>query len=126
MDIDYFYFSPPYFLLLAGLLASIASGSAFEATLKQSVQEWSKNRSTRTLANLQGMQLLVPFLGINGGVVFFLGSGLEIFGFPKLVSYAVASPLTVLIAVLLWTQLGRILVQLERGGSKALDLDSFG
>jgi hypothetical protein len=33
---------PPYFLLIAGLFAGITSGAAFEATLKQKVQEWSK------------------------------------------------------------------------------------
>lgn len=121
----YIFPEPPYFLLLAGLLASITSGAAFEATLKQSVQEWARNRSTRTLANLQGMQLFVPFLGICGGIGIFLSSGLEIFGFPTWLSYAIAVPLTIFIGWLVWTQLGRILVQLERGGSKALDLDSF-
>ncbi|MBW4521161.1 MAG: hypothetical protein KME16_15865 [Scytolyngbya sp. HA4215-MV1] len=116
---------PPYFLLIAGLLTGIASGAAFEATLKQLVQEWHQNRSTRTLANLQGMQLLVPFLGIFGGVCVFLASGLEIFGFPTRLSYIISLPLTFLIAWLIWTQLGKILIQLERGGSQALDLDSY-
>ena len=52
----YYFPEPPYFLMSAGLLAGMASGVAFEATLKQAVQQWSKNRSTRTLANLQGLQ----------------------------------------------------------------------
>lgn len=120
-----YYFSPPYFLLVAGLLAGVASGIAFEATLKQSVQEWSKNRSTRTLANMQGMQLFIPFVGIVGGICFFLSSGLVIFGFPAWLSYAIAVPLTAFTGILVWTQLGQLLLQLERGGSKALDLDSF-
>lgn len=116
---------PPYFLLIAGLLAGITSGAAFEATLKYLVQEWYQNRSTRTLANLQGMQLFVPFLGISGGVCVFLASGLEIFGFPTRLSYEISLPLTVLISWLVWSQLGKILIQLERGGSQALDLDSY-
>ncbi|MFQ3618588.1 MAG: hypothetical protein SNJ57_17060 [Cyanobacteriota bacterium] len=122
----YYYSSAPYFLFVAGLLAGLASGAAFSATLKQQVGEWDKNRSTRTLANMQGPQLLVPFLGISGGVCFFLAAGLEIFGFPTKLAYAVAIPLTVLTGLLVWTQLARLLAQLERGGSKALDLDSFG
>jgi hypothetical protein len=122
----FLYYSPPYFLLLAGLLASVTSGIAFEAILKQSVQDWAKNRSTRTLANLQGWQLLIPYLGIIGGICFFLGSGLEIFGFNTWFSYVISIPLTLFIGILVWTQLGKILIQLEKGGSKALDLDSFG
>lgn len=116
---------PPYFLLFAGLFAGMTCGAAFEATLKQKVQEWSKNRSTRTLAQMKGLQLLIPFLGIAGGICVFLAAGLEIFGFPTWLSYSISLPLTVLIGVLVWLQLSKLLDQLERGGSKALDLDSF-
>ncbi|WP_428358360.1 hypothetical protein [Leptodesmis sp.] len=116
---------PPYFLFIAGFLASLASGAAFEAVLKQSVQNWSKSRSTRSLATLQGTQLLLPFLGIAGGVCIFLSSGMAIFGFPSQLAYVISIPLTAFIGLLVWSQLGKILVELERGGSKALDLDSF-
>jgi hypothetical protein len=50
---------------------------------------------------------------------------MQIFGFPAWLAYAFGVPLTLLSALLVWTQLGRILAQLEAGGSKALDLDSF-
>jgi hypothetical protein len=120
-----YYSSPPYFLLFAGLLTGITSGIAFKTTLEQAVQEWSRNRSTRTLANLQGIQLLVPFVGIAIGACVFLSSGLEIFGFPTWLAYAIALPLTAFISLLVWYQLSSILVQLEKGGSKALDLDLF-
>lgn len=120
-----YYYNPPYFLLVAGLFAGIASGLAFDATLRQAVKEWSNNRSTRTLANLHGLTLRLPFLGICGGVCVFLASGVQIFGFPPKLAYAIAIPLTVLTALLVWSQLGKILIQLEKGGSKALDLDSF-
>jgi hypothetical protein len=116
---------PPYFLLVVGLFFGLASGVAFEATLKQQVQEWVKSRSTRTLAQMQGVQLLVPFVGIVLGISIFLVAGLEIFGFPMWLSYALSLPMTILIAVLVWSQLGQLLLQLEQGGSKALDLDSF-
>lgn len=117
---------PPYVLLVVGLFISLASGAAFESVLKKSVQDWSKNRSTRTLATLQGMQLFLPFLGISLGICLFLSSGMEFFGFTTQLSYAIALPLTVLIGWLIWSQLGKILIQLERGGSQALDLDSWG
>jgi formate hydrogenlyase subunit 3/multisubunit Na+/H+ antiporter MnhD subunit len=117
---------PPYFLLVAGLLASLASGAAFEAVLKLSVKEWSKNRSTRSLANMRGLQLFLPFIGIAGGACVFLSSGMEIFGFTSKLAYLISFPLTAFIAWLVWWQLGKILVQLDQGGSQALDLDSFG
>lgn len=116
---------PPYFLLFAGLFASITSGLAFEAVLKQSVQLWSKNRSTRIWANLQGAQLILPFLAISIGSCVFLSSGMEIFGFPAQLAYAISVPLTAATAGLVWFQLKKILAQLEQGGSQALDLDSF-
>lgn len=121
----YYFPEPPYFLLAAGLFAGLTSGVAFEATLRQKVQEWSKNRSTRTLAQMKGFQLLIPFLGIAAGICVFLAAGLEIFGFPSWLSYSVSLPLTLFIGFLVWSQLGKLLGQLERGGSKALDLDAF-
>jgi hypothetical protein len=119
------YYNPPYVLLIAGLLMAIASGTAFETTLKGAVQDWSKNRSTRTLATMRGMSLVVPFLGICIGVWLFLASGIAIFGFPGLMAYGTSFLLTVMTGALVWSQLGKILIQLEQGGSKALDLDSF-
>jgi hypothetical protein len=121
----YYFPEPPYFLMTAGLVAGMASGLAFEATLKEAVQLWSKNRSSRTLSNLKGLQLQLPFLGMAGGICVFLASGMEIFGFPKLLSYVLALPLTLLTGWLVWTQLGKVLIELQRGGSQALDLDSF-
>lgn len=116
---------PPYFLLIFGLFAGITSGAAFEATLKQKVQEWSRNRSTRTLAQMKGVQLLMPFIGIAAGICVFLAAGLEIFGFPSWLSYSVSLPLTLFIALLVWSQLSKLLSQLERGGSRSLDLDAM-
>ena len=121
----YYFPDPPYVLLFAGLFAGIASGLAFQATLKQQVHEWAKNRSTRTLAQMKGMQLQLPFLGISVGICVFLASGLETFGFPAKISYAVSFPLTLFTSFLVWFQLSKLLVQLERGGSRAIDLDAW-
>ncbi len=121
----YYFPDPPYLLLVFGLLAGLASGAAFEASLKEKVQEWTKHRSSRTLAQMKGFQLLLPFVGIAAGICIFLAAGLTIFGFPTLLSYAISLPLTLFIGALVWLQLGKLLVQLERGGSKGLDLDLF-
>jgi hypothetical protein len=116
---------PPYFLLFVGLFVGMTCGVAFEAILKQKVQEWSKNRSTRTLAQLKGFQLLIPFLGIAAGICVFLAAGLEVFGLPAVLSYFASISLTLFTAFLVWSQLSKLLIQLERGGSKAIDLDAF-
>jgi hypothetical protein len=42
-----------------------------------------------------------------------------------MIAFGISFLLTLLTGVLVWTQLGQILIQLEQGGSKALDLDSF-
>ena len=119
------YYDPPYFLLVAGLFISLTSGLAFEAKLKQSVQEWAVNRSTRTLATIRGFSIGFPFLGICAGICVFLASGVQIFGFPAAIAYGLSGFMTLLTGGLVWWQLGKTLTQIEKGGSKALDLDSF-
>ncbi len=103
----------------------LASGKAFEATLKQSVQEWNRSRSTRILSQLRGSQLQVPYLGICLGIWLFLSAGLWTYGFPAGLSMAIAFGLTVATAILVWYQLGKVLTILSTGGSQALDLDAL-
>lgn len=122
-----YYPEPPYFLLVGGLLIALTSGTAFAGTLKQIVQKWSSERT----ANVKNAQLrttgilLVPFLGISGGVCFFLAAGIEIFGFPGWFSYAVAVPLTLLLGLLVWLQLGSMFALVEREGFESIDIDSW-
>lgn len=119
------YPQPPYVLLLAGFLAAIAAGSAFGATLQQSTQAWVKNRETSSLEAIRGLSLQLPYLGICIGVCVFLASGIQFFGFSASAAYALGAVLTVLMGLLVWRQLGVILAQIQKGGSKALDLDAF-
>ncbi|NET54661.1 MAG: hypothetical protein F6K47_00155 [Symploca sp. SIO2E6] len=122
----YYYLpEPPYFLIVIGLFVALTSGAAFEATLRQRVQEWSKNRSTRYLAEIQGIPLALPFLGMAVGICLFLDGGLEAFFLPAWLSYGLSISLTLFIGSLVWSQLRALLVQLERGGSKAIDLDAL-
>lgn len=122
-----YYFSqdPPYLILVAGLLAGIACGAAFDGALRQNVTAWKVNRANISLANRKDISIELPFFGICVGIIFFLGAGLEIFGFPPVLAYGIAVPLTILIAILLWFQLRVVFRQLDRGGSPALDLDSW-
>ena len=117
--------NPPYFLFGISLVAALAAGKAFEATLRELVQQWSKNRSSRTFLNLRGFSIQLPYLAITISTGVFLSCGLEIFGFPPELAYPTAIALTIVSALFVWRQLGTLLVELERGGSAAMDLDMF-
>lgn len=122
----YYYFlpEPPYFLLVVGLLVGITCGLAFEATLRQKAKDWlgqpEKLRQPRVKSALQ-----LPFVGICLGISLFLGTGLQIFLLDPWLAYAIALPMTIFIAALVWIQLGKVLEQLRQGGSQAIDLDAF-
>ncbi|MGK7930432.1 MAG: hypothetical protein AB4041_03215 [Microcystaceae cyanobacterium] len=122
----YYYFlpQPPYFFLAVGLFIGITCGLAFEATLKEWVKIWLKS-SKEEEQKLIDSPLLLPFFGICVGICVFLSAGLEIFILNRWVSYAVALPITIFTAALVWQQLGQLLQQLKAGGSKAIDLDAF-
>ncbi len=119
------YGQPPYVLMVAGFLSAIAAGAAFGATLQQGTQRWAKGQGDGPLNTLLGLSLKVPFFAICAGICVFLAAGIQFFGFPAQVAYPLGATLTTLMALLVWKQLGVILIQLERGGSKALDLDAF-
>ena len=121
----YYAQTPPYFLLVAGLLIAITSGSAFSAVLKESVEAWYKNRSTRSISKLQGLALQLPFIGICLGSCVFLASGMSIFGFSAKIAYGMAAPLVLLSAGLVWSQLKKNLAALESGNTRAFELDGL-
>lgn len=120
----YYLPEPPYFLMFVGFFTGITCGVAFEATLKQIVNTWYKS-SAKPADLLDSSTLQLPFLGICVGICVFLASGVEIFLMNPWVSYAIALPMTIFIGALVWTQLGKLLDQLQKGGSKAIDLDAF-
>ncbi|HBQ97917.1 MULTISPECIES: hypothetical protein [unclassified Roseofilum] len=122
----YYTAQPPYALLIIGLLVSLTSGTAFYATLTESAKLWSSQSSKYDITQLQGPKLLFPFTGIFAGACVFLSSGLAVFGFPTAIAYLISLPVTLFVSGLVWSQLGQVLIQLQQGGSKALDLDSWG
>ena len=116
---------PPYLLLLLGLLISITCGVAFQKVLKQTVQQWYKAADNDTETNVDTLSVFIPFLGICAGIFVFLVAGLEIVINAWKISIAIALPLTILTGRLVWSQLKVLLVKLQEGGSKALDLDNI-
>lgn len=121
----YYAQTPPYFMLIAGLLIAITSGLAFSTVLKESVNDWYKKRSTRSISKMQGFDLKLPFIGICLGSCVFLASGMCIFGFTSPIAYGMSFPLVLLSAVLVWSQLKSNLAALESGNTKAFELDGF-
>ena len=121
----YFPAEPPYFLFAISLMAGLACGRSFEMTLRNLVNKWSTSKSSRVMLELKSASIKVPYLAMSVSIAIFMATGLEIFGLPTLFGYIVAIPFTVAIAFLIWRQLGQMLIELERGGSAALDLDSF-
>ncbi len=123
----YYYFlpQPTYLLVAVGLFIGITCGLAFEATLKETVNTWYRNPKRKEEDFLSYGALQLPFLGICAGICIFLASGLDIFILNNWLAYAISLPMTIFIGALVWIQLGKLLSELQRGGSKALDLDSF-
>lgn len=117
----YYPVNPPYFLLCLGLLISITSGVALSGTLKLIAQKW---RVDSTANYKFKLLLFVPFLGITAGVSLFMYSGLAIFGFPSLLALGIGLPVSLLTCLLVWLQLGSMLVFAKQQGMQALDLDS--
>lgn len=120
----YYPLQPPYIVLAVGLFAALTSGVAFAGTLKLIVQKWQNDGAHHSSARLSSGQLLIPFLGISLGIVLFLCSGFEIFGFPPLLAYAVGVPVALATSLLIWFQLGSMLTFVERRGVQSLNLDS--
>ncbi len=115
------FYNVPYVLLAAGLLTGITSAIAFGATVKQSVQQWSRSRATQSLTEVQNFNLFIPFLAACIGICVFLASTVQLFSFSPKVAYSIAAPITVLGGALVWVQFGQLLRQVEKGGAKSLD-----
>ena len=121
----YYPVNPPYVLLVIGFFTALTCGIAFAGSLKIIVQKWQSDGAETSGSRLSIRKLTVPFLGITIGIALFLCSGLEVFGFPFLLAYAVGIPITILTCVLVWYQLGSMLAFIERQGMQSLDLDSL-
>ncbi len=121
----YFPFQPPYILCALGFFVALTCGLAFSGTLKMIVKKWSEDGAEKN-AKISVKQCSIPFIGITIGTILFMCSGLEIFGFPKQLAYAVGLPISILTSALVWFQLGSMLNFVERKGNmQSLDLDSM-
>ena len=121
----YYYPQPPFFIGLIGLFVGLTCGLTFQTMLKQKVTKWSQDGRKEDLAKIEKKELQIAYLGICLGIFIFLTGGLLLFSIGLIVAVGLAVPLTILSTSLLWTQLIDVLGQLQKGGSKALELDSW-
>ncbi len=121
----YYPTDPPYLVLIIGFFIAITSGAALAGTLKVIAEKWQKNGAQDSAPRFSNKQLIVPFIGITVGTGLFLCSGLEIFGFPNWLAYAVGIPITLLTCILTGFQLGSMITYAESRGLQSLDLDSL-
>jgi hypothetical protein len=122
--IYYFPTDPPIFLLIAGLFISITCGLTFSKLLKLLLSEWKVNPNL-PIGDLPGGGLRLSYLFTNLGIALFLGSGMQVFGFPDWLAWAIALPTTILTAGGFWWQISRVMQQIQRGTFRVSDFDSF-
>lgn len=121
----YFPSQPPYIILAIGLFAAVTSGAALAGTLNTVVSKWQSEGAEKSGLSLTKKPLFFPFLGVTVGLVSFLVSGLEIFGFPPILAFAIGLPISLLTCLLMWVQLGSMMTFVESRGMSSLDLDSM-
>jgi hypothetical protein len=121
----YFPEQPPYMILAFGIFAALTSGIALGGTLKSVVAQWQSSGAENSGTQIAKKALFLPFLGIGVGITLFLVSGLEIFGFPPFISFAVGLPIALFTILLVWFQLGSMMTFVETNGMRSLDLDSM-
>lgn len=120
----YYYIpQPPFFIPLIGLFIALTFGLTFQMQMQQRIQSWLKNPKTQGAYKLEGKDLTLSYQGICLGVWVFLGGGLRIFGFSSLSAFGFALFLTIGAGAFLWQQFGAMLVEVQKNGAKALDLD---
>ncbi|EAU74109.1 hypothetical protein [Synechococcus sp. RS9916] len=114
---------PPYLLAGLGLAIGVVCGLTFAQLVKDRLQGWKDDRLP--LLPLGRVETTMSYSGIILGVTLFIGGSLQVFGFASGAALLVAFLLSLLTGGALWTQLERLMTQVETGKFKAVDFDNF-
>ena len=114
---------PPYLLAGLGLAIGVVCGLTFAQLVKDRLQGWKDDRLP--LTPLGRVETTMSYSGIVVGVTLFIGGSLQVFGFASGAALLVALLLSLLTGGALWTQLERLMSQVETGKFKAVDFDNF-
>ena len=106
-----------------GLAIGLVCGLTFSKLVQLRLDGWKQDRLP--LLPLSGTPTVLPWIGLVVGVTLFIGGSLQVFGFGAGAALLVAFLLSIATAGALWTQLVRLMQQVEAGNFKAVDFDNF-
>ena len=116
-------FQPPYVLAGIGLAMGILCGLTFARLVQNKLDGWKQDRLP--LMPLGTAEINLSYAGTLIGVTLFIGCCLQIFGFASGAALLVALLLSLLTGGALFSQLERLMQQVEAGNFKAVDFDNF-
>lgn len=121
------YVNPPvYTLIMVTNFFAIAFGFIFKDILEYQVSEWNTKRQSQSQINYKTPNLIVAYLGLCISLLVFVGASLSVFCSIYWIAYGLSAIVVLPTALLVWVQLGSMLILLVRGGSEAVDIDSYG
>ena len=121
------YVNPPvYTLIMVTNFFAIAFGFIFKDILEYQVSEWNTKRQSQSQINYKTPNLIVAYLGLCISLLVFVGASLSVFCSIYWIAYGLSAIVVLPTALLIWVQLGSMLILLVRGGSEAVDIDSYG
>jgi hypothetical protein len=121
------YVNPPvYTLIMVTNFFAIAFGFIFKDILEHQVSQWNIKRHSQERINYKTPNAIVAYLGLCLSLTVFMGASLSVFGLFSALAYTIAAIVVLPTALLVWVQLGSMLGLLVRGGSEAVDIDSYG
>ncbi|CAA9235920.1 hypothetical protein AVDCRST_MAG92-1242 [uncultured Coleofasciculus sp.] len=121
------YVNPPvYTLIMVTNFFAIAFGFIFKDMLEYQVSQWNTMRQSQSQINYKTPNLIVAYLGLCISLLVFVGASLSVFCSIYWIAYGLSAIVVLPTALLIWVQLGSMLILLVRGGSEAVDIDSYG
>lgn len=117
---------PVYTLIMVTNFFAIAFGFIFKDMLEYQVGQWNTNRQSQERINYSTPNIIVAYLGLCLSLLAFVAASLWVFCAIELIAFGLAAIVVIPTALLVWLQLGSMLALLAKGGSEAMDIDSYG
>lgn len=117
---------PVYTLIMVTNFFAIAFGFIFKDMLEYQVALWDTNRQSQAQINYKTPNIIIAYLGLCLSLLVFVGASLSVFCSIYWIAYGLSAIVVFPTALLVWVQLGSMLILLVQGGSEAVDIDSYG
>ena len=112
-------------IVLIALVFAVAFGLIFKAMLEYQVNLWHDNRQTQERIHYNNTQTKLAYLGMSIFMFICVGQSLHILGFFTTLAFGTAAIVTIPTALLIWFQLGSMLELIVKGGSAAIDIETY-